>query len=67
MIHKSWERTARRVGAGLAEHFGTEDKYVDSDGFLWTHRHGQQGSPDELIAYDENGDESLVVTLETFK
>ena len=67
VIHKSWKRTARNVGKGLAEDFGTEDKYVDADKLVWEHRYKRRGEADELVAYNFDGEESLVLTLETFK
>ena len=67
VIHKSWQRTARSVGKGLTEEFGNEDKYVDADKLLWEFRYKRRGEADELVAYNCDGEESLVLTLETFK
>lgn len=67
VIHKRWKRTAPNVGQGLTADLGTEDKYVDADKLVWEHRYKRRGEADELVAYNSDGEESLVITLETFK
>ena len=67
VIHKSWRRTSRNIGKGLTEDLGTEDKYIDTDNLTWEHQYKRRGEPDELVAFDEGGTESLVLTLETIQ
>lgn len=66
IIQKSWQRTARSIGKGLTEEFGIEDKYTDADKLVWEHKYKRQREADELVAFNASGEESLVLTLETF-
>jgi hypothetical protein len=66
VIHKTWKRVDQRKGEGVTEFFGTVSTYVDSDGLKWEHRFERTPHEDELIGFGSNGEEILIITLESF-
>jgi hypothetical protein len=67
IIQKKWKMVTQKKGEGITEFFGTVNTYVDSDGLRWEHRFKRTADEDELIGFDSNGKELLVITLETFR
>ena len=45
---------------------GTVSTYIDSDGLKWEHRFERPPHEDELIGFGSNGEEVLIITLESF-
>ena len=66
VIHKTWNRVEQRKGEGVTEFFGTVSTYIDSDGLKWEHRFERTPHEDELIGFGSNGEEILIITLESF-
>ena len=56
----------QRKGEGVTEFFGTVSTYIDSDGLKWEHRFERPPDEDELIGFGSNGEEILIITLESF-
>jgi len=65
VIQKKWKMVAQNKGEGITEFFGTVNTYVDSDDLRWEHRFKRETDEDELIGFGSNGEEILVITLET--
>lgn len=65
VIQKSWRRVKREVGKGINAVLGSEDTYIDAENMCWIHRYRKHGEPDELSAFDANGEESLHIVMET--
>ena len=66
VIHKTWKMVGHRKGEGVADFFGTVSTYIDSDGLKWDHRFERPPDEDELIGFGSNGEEVLIITLESF-
>ena len=66
VIHKSWKLVNQRKGEGVEDFFGTVSTYIDSDGLKWEHRFDRAPHEDELIGFGSNGEEVLIITLESF-
>jgi hypothetical protein len=66
VIHKSWKLVNQRKGEGVEDFFGTVSTYIDSDGLKWEHRFDRTPDEDELIGFGSNGEEVLIITLESF-
>jgi hypothetical protein len=66
VIHKTWKMVGHRKGEGVAEFFGTVHTYIDSDELKWEHRFDRAPHEDELIGFGSNGEELLIITLESF-
>ena len=66
VIHKTWKMVEQRNGEGVTEFFGTVSTYIDSDGLKWEHRFERPPHEDELIGFGSNGEEVLIITLESF-
>lgn len=66
VIHKSWKLVKQRKGEGVEDFFGTVSTYIDSDGLKWEHRFERTPHEDELIGFGSNGEEVLIITLESF-
>lgn len=66
VIHKTWKTVDQRKGEGVTEFFGTVHTYIDSDGLKWEHRFERTPDEDELIGFGSNGEEVLIITLESF-
>lgn len=64
VIQKKWKLVTQKKGEGLTKFFGTVNTYVDSDGLKWEHRFKRTTVEDELVGFDSNGKEILVITLE---
>lgn len=67
VIQKKWKFVTQEKGEGITEFFGTVNTYVDSDGLRWEHRFKRKTDEDELVGFDSNGKEILVITLETLR
>jgi hypothetical protein len=65
VIHKTWKMVGQRKGEGVEDFFGTVSTYIDSDGFKWEHRFERAPHEDELIGFGSNGEEILIITLES--
>ena len=65
VIHKTWKMVNQRKGEKVTEFFGTVKTYIDSDGLKWEHRFERTPHEDELIGFGSNGDEILIITLES--
>ena len=66
VIHKTWKMVEQRKGEGVTEFFGTVSTYIDSNGLKWEHRFERPPDEDELIGFGSNGEEVLIITLESF-
>ena len=66
VIHKTWKMVEQRNGEGVEDFFGTVSTYIDSDGLKWEHRFERPPHEDELIGFGSNGEEVLIITLESF-
>ena len=66
MIHKTWKMVGHRKGEGVTEFFGTVHTYIDSDDLKWEHRFDRSPHEDELIGFGSDGEELLIITLESF-
>lgn len=66
VIHKTWKMVEQRNGEGVTEFFGTVSTYIDSDDLKWEHRFERPPDEDELIGFGSNGEEVLIITLESF-
>jgi hypothetical protein len=66
VIHKTWKQVGQRKGEGVEHFFGTVSTYLDSDGLKWEHRFERTPHEDELIGFGSNGEEILIITLESF-
>ena len=66
VIHKTWKMVGQRKGEGVTEFFGTVRTYLDADGLKWEHRFERLPDEDELIGFGSNGEEILIITLESF-
>ena len=66
VIHKPWKMVGQRKGEGVEDFFGTVSTYIDSDGLKWEHRFDRPPDEDELIGFGSNGEEVLIITLESF-
>ena len=66
VIHKTWKLENQRTGEGVEDFFGTVSTYIDSDGLKWEHRFERPPDEDELIGFGSNGEEVLIITLESF-
>jgi hypothetical protein len=66
VIHKTWKLANQRKGDGVEDFFGTVSTYIDSDGLRWEHRFERPPHEDELIGFGSNGEEILIITLESF-
>jgi hypothetical protein len=66
VIHKTWKMVGQRKGEEVTEFFGTVSTYLDSDGLKWEHRFDRPPHEDELIGFGSNGEEVLIITLESF-
>jgi len=66
VIHKTWKMVDQRKGEGVTEFYGTVSTYIDSDGLKWEHRFERTPHEDELIGFGSNGEELLIITLESF-
>ena len=66
VIHKTWKMVDQRKGETVTEFFGTVRRYIDSDGLKWEHRFERPPDEDELIGFGSNGEEVLIITLESF-
>jgi len=67
VIQKTWRRIDRTVGTELTAYLGTEDTYLDQDNLKWVHRYKRSGEFDELSGYDADGQEVLLLALETLR
>lgn len=67
VIQKKWKFIAQEKGEGITESFGTVNTYIDSDGLRWEHRFRRTIDEDELVGFDNNGKEILVITLENLR
>jgi len=65
VISKTWKRVDQRKGEGVTEFYGTVSTYIDSDGLKWEHRFERSPHEDELIGFGTNGEEVLIITLES--
>jgi hypothetical protein len=65
VIQKAWTLVDRRKGEGVEDFFGTVSTYRDSDGLKWEHRFDRPPHEDELIGFGSNGEEVLIITLES--
>ena len=65
VIHKTWKMVDQRKGEGVTDFFGTVSTYLDSDGLKWDHRFERTPHEDELIGFGSNGEEILIITLES--
>jgi hypothetical protein len=65
VIHKTWKMVDQRKGEGVKDFFGTVSTYLDSDGLKWDHRFERTPREDELIGFGSNGEEILIITLES--
>lgn len=65
VIHKTWKRVDQRKGEGVKDFFGTVNTYMDSDSLKWEHRFERSPHEDELIGFGSNGEEVLIITLES--
>jgi hypothetical protein len=65
VIHKPWKQLGHRKGDGVEDFFGTVSTYLDSDGLKWEYRFERTPHEDELIGFGSNGDEVLIITLES--
>jgi hypothetical protein len=65
VIHKTWKMVGQRKGEGVTEFFGTVTTYFDSDNLKWEHRFERTPHEDELIGFGNNGEEVLIITLES--
>ena len=61
-----WKLVNQRKGEGVEDFFGTVSTYIDSDGLKWEHRFERPPDEDELIGFGSNGEEVLIITLESF-
>jgi hypothetical protein len=66
VIHKTWKLVNQRKGEGVEDFFGTVCTYIDSDGLKWEYRFERPPHEDELIGFGSNGEEVLIITLESF-
>lgn len=66
MIHKAWKTVGQRKGEGVEDFFGTVSTYIDADGLKWEYRFERAPHEDELIGFGSNGEEILIITLESF-
>jgi hypothetical protein len=66
VIHKTWKMVEQRKGEGVEDFYGTVNTYIDSDGLKWEHRCERTPHEDELIGFGSNGEEVLIITLESF-
>jgi hypothetical protein len=66
VIHKTWKMVNQRKGEGVEDFYGTVSTYIDSDGLKWEHRFERTPHEDELIGFGCNGEEVLIITLESF-
>jgi len=66
VIHKTWKQMGQRKGEGVEDFFGTVSTYLDSDGLKWEHRFERTPHEDELIGFGSNGEEILIISLESF-
>ena len=66
VIHKTWKMVEQRKGEAVTEFFGAVTTYIDSDDLKWEHRFERPPDEDELIAFGRNGEEVLIITLESF-
>ena len=66
VIHKTWKMVDQRKGEGVEDFFGKVSTYIDSDGLKWEHRFERPPNEDELIGFGSNGEEILIITLESF-
>lgn len=66
VIHKTWKMVGQRKGEGVEDFYGTVSTYLDSDGLKWEYRFERTPHEDELIAFGSNGEEILIITLESF-
>jgi hypothetical protein len=66
VIHKTWKVEGQRKGEGVEDFFGTVSTYIDTDGLKWEHRFERAPHEDELIGFGNNGEEVLIITLESF-
>ena len=66
VIHKTWKMVGQRTGDGVEDFFGTVSTYLDSDGLKWEHRCERPPHDDELIGFGSEGEEVLIITLESF-
>ena len=66
VIHKMWKMVDQRKGEGVEDFYGTVSRYIDSDGLKWEHRFERTPHEDELIGFGSNGEEVLIITLESF-
>jgi hypothetical protein len=66
VIHKAWKTVGQRKGEGVEDFFGTVSTYIDADGLKWEHRFERAPHEDELIGFGSNGEEILIITLESF-
>lgn len=66
VIHKTWKLAHQRKGEGVEDFFGTVSTYIDSDGLKWEHRFERPPHEDELIGFGSQGEEILIITLESF-
>ena len=66
VIHKAWKIAGQRKGEGVEDFYGTVSTYIDSDGLKWEHRFERPPEEDELIGFASNGEEILIITLESF-
>ena len=66
VIHKTWKMVDQRKGDGVEDFYGTVSTYIDSDGLKWEHRFERTPHEDELIGFGSNGEEVLIITLESF-
>ena len=66
VIHKTWQQVGQRTGDGVEDFFGTVSTYLDSDGLKWEYRYERAPHEDELIGFGSQGEEILIITLESF-
>ena len=67
VIQKNWKMIAQHKGERITEFLGTINTYVDSDGLRWEHRFKRATDEDELIGFGSDGEELLIITLESFR
>jgi hypothetical protein len=65
VIQKTWNMVTQRKGEEVTEFFGTVSTYLDSDGLKWDYRFERTPHEDELIGFGSNGEEVLIITLES--
>lgn len=66
IIQKKWRMVPRDKGKGPRAIEGTIVSYLDADGLKWEHRFKRERQRDEVVGFGNEGQEILIITLETF-